>query len=281
MPKAIPHTRPSRSQAWSARSLLASVLSHPLMGRLLTAAFRGRIPSVRFPGPRIAVCAPGVSPRLAADIFWGIYESGEIRFLQRHLRSELDVVELGSSLGVVACHIGRMQKPGKKLVCVEANSELVPALRRNVASNLPDRPVIVLNRAIDYNPSRDTVPLVFGNTSLGGRTVGRSVEDAHLLVPTTTLSALLREQEIEGPYALVSDIEGAESGIIRHDAAALARCEQLLIELHDPEDGGGETATSLATALREEYGFELRRRHGAVFLFERVSRIRAAEPGCP
>ena len=65
-------------------------------------------------------------------IFWGFYESAELRLIRKHLPATLDVVELGGSLGVVAAHIGQRLEPGRQLISVEANPALIEALRTNI-----------------------------------------------------------------------------------------------------------------------------------------------------
>lgn len=257
----------------SLKLLLAEALCQPWLGRLISALFRGRVPSLRFRGWRVATDVAGVDPGMVASIFWGIYESAEIRFLRRHLRPDLDVVELGASLGVVSAEVSRLQAPGHKRVCVEANPALVSILRQNVAANAPGRDVSVVHRAVDYGPERAPVRFFFGDSSISGHTVapaGDPVEDEKYdLVPAVTLGELLSEFDI-GPYALVCDIEGAEAGFIAHDAEALAACRQLIIELHDVSNSElGATVESMREALIQRHGFRQRDRHGPVFVFER------------
>ncbi len=247
------------------KTALAGALCHPSVGRLLSALFQGRIPSLRFGALRLDTRAPSVSPRIVAMIFWGIYESAELRFVRRYLRPDLDVLELGSSLGAVSCRIARRQQAGRKLVCVEANADLLPTLRRNVATH-GRKPVEVLNRAIGYDGP--TVRLQRGPDNISGRVTRNGADDTEE-VPASTLSALLEEQGL-GDYALVSDIEGAEAGFIERDAAALSHCQQVVIELHDAEGSAGPLSVDdLAALLVERHGFALRDRHGPVCVFER------------
>ncbi len=248
------------------KTTLARGLCHPAVGRLLSALFNDRIPSLRFGCLRIDTRAPSVSPRNVAMIFWGIYESTEMRFVQRYLRPDLDVVEIGSSLGAVACRIARRQEAGRRLVCVEANPDLLPALRRNVHVHSP-QPVEVVNRAIGYDGPIARLHRGPDNTS--GRALPSSADAEGENVPASTLSELLEDHGI-GEYALVSDIEGAEAGFIERDPTALSRCQQMVIELHDAESARGPlTVDDLAALLVERHGFVLRDRHGPVCVFER------------
>ncbi len=256
----------SRAKTW-----VAGIACSAPVGATIAAVFGQRVPNLRFPGSRIDVSSPLVPARLAASIFFGIYESAEMRFVRSRLRRNLDVVELGSSIGVVACAVARRQAPGRKLVCVEANPDLIPLLRQNLAANAPGHPVSVVNRALDYDPERQEVELVFGDTNLGGSTIGRDATGRGVRhVPTARLSQLLKEHDV-GPFALVADIEGAEAGIVRRDASALAACEQVVIELHPVRfEGRDEDEASLQAAF-EGLGFRGVARHGCVHVFERPS----------
>lgn len=263
-----PITPGDRELLPDAKALVADALCHPVVGRTLRALFRRRIPSLRFPGWRVEADPAVVSPRTVAMIFWGIYESAELRFIRSHLRTDLDVVEVGSSIGAVSSAIAQRLGPGRRLLCVEANPTLIPLLRRNVAANAPDRAVEIVNRAIDYR--NDSVVFTEGALTTGGHTVGSRPDGGRTHeVPASTLEALLDAHGI-GEYALVSDIEGAEAGFIGSDPAALARCQQLLIELHDAEiDGRSETVASLRDALTGRHGFRVSASHGPVYVFER------------
>jgi FkbM family methyltransferase len=248
------------------KAFAVSILCHPLVGRLLRVVFGGRIPSLRFRGWRIDTRSPAVTPRTVATIFWGVYESAELRLVERHLRRDLDVIECGSSLGGVSSAIARRLEPGRRMVCVEANPALVPLLERNVKANAPDTQVTVVNRAIDYE--RAEVTFFQGDTSTGGRT-SSTTGNPGVSIPATRLGDLLAEHGI-GDYVLVSDIEGAEIGFITHDVAALAGCRQILLELHAGiYYGNPETEETLIAALENRHGFTLRERLGAVVLLDR------------
>lgn len=129
------------------RQRVGDLLCHPLLGSFLAAVLRNRLRSGPF---WIQTSAATISARTKAQIFWGFYESAEIRMVNRHLQRDLDLLEVGSSLGVVSLHaIGRLSEDAR-IVCVEANPELLPALRCNIESNHPGRNVVILDRVIDY-----------------------------------------------------------------------------------------------------------------------------------
>ena len=88
---------------------------------------------VRHHGLWFDVRSSDFSPRVRAQMFWGIYESAETRMIRGLLRGSTTVVELGSSLGVTSAHVAALMAPGGHLVCVEANSRLLPGLRERLA----------------------------------------------------------------------------------------------------------------------------------------------------
>ena len=103
------------------KMVLAEVLCHPAIGRLLAAFFHDRIRSAGF---QFDTSSPRIAASSKAALFWRLYESAEIRYVNRWLSPDLDVVELGSSIGVVSSHIRRRLKPDRRLICVECDGEL-------------------------------------------------------------------------------------------------------------------------------------------------------------
>jgi hypothetical protein len=122
--------------------------------------------------------------------------------------------------------------------------------------------------AIDYSGAPD-VELLLGDYSFSGRVRGDGSEAMAQRVRTMTLAQLLGDRGF-GDYVLVSDIEGAEAGIVAEEYDALARCQQLVCELHDARRGDHlYSAADLSELLRGQHGFRLRDRYGNVCVFER------------
>jgi len=244
------------------------MLCHEWIGAGIRRVSGGRIPRK---GLRFDTRAPGVSDRTRAQIFWGIYESAEVRFVENYFRTGLDVVELGSSLGVVSCHIARRLEPTRRMVCVEANPDLMAVLERNLKSAAPGISATLLNRAIDYDASRETADLALSVSTSSSRLASGRHETGNVrTVATTTLSKILNEHDL-GSFVLVSDIEGAEAGIVLHDTAALERCQQILIELHDVAGPFGTLDVEQLARSIQALGFVARAHYGPVYVFERPS----------
>jgi len=237
------------------------------LGKVFAALFHDQIPCQ---GCVIDTSDPVVVPRVKAKLVLRGYEYEEIGFVKRYLRPDLDAVDLGSSLGVVAAHIGRKLEPDRRLVCVEANPDLLELIRSNVRRNAPHVRLAVAHGAVEYPlDHRAHVKLVLGFDNLVSKVVEDSVESGWIPVPVVTLSQILAEHAVND-YALVSDIEGSEAGLLQQEGEALLRCQQVIIELHTTTRAGRRvTADELYRALQDRHGFKLRDHSGLVFVFER------------
>lgn len=251
------------------------LLCNELTGSLLQRLYARSIPDIRWKGYRFQLPSKGVRKMNVAAIFWGFYESSEIRMIRRFFNGDSDVVELGSSLGIVGSHIASRLRPGKKLVAVEAN----PLLVANIAENLgrfagPGVQFRVLNNAISYQGGRALMHISDDNTETrmagaGANPTAAAPMEAALSgndveVNTITLGRII-EQEGLGDFTLVCDIEGAEIEIILADAQSLRRCRNLFIELHSVSFKGERfSPDDILLKLTGELGFKLIFRHGPV-----------------
>lgn len=235
----------------------ARMICHPIVGRVL----RRRGPVQRLSDVLLDLDEEFFDPRVVARLWWRVYESGELRLIDRHLRGDLDVIELGSSMGVTSVHIARRLRDGRRLVCVEANPRLIEPLRRTLTRNTVA--AIVDHAAVAYGV--ESVGFAFASQTNAGR-VDPAAEPA---VRATTLKDLCRIHSIDR-FCLVADIEGAEVHMLEHDAAALESCQQILIELHATEDGRGYPVT--ISDLKERItalGFVIEAGSGPVLAFRR------------
>lgn len=250
------------------KTLIARMLCHPLIGRLIGVAFGNRIPAH---GLTFATSDPIIQPKTKAELFWGIYEKAEVGFVRRYIAPGSTVLELGCSLGVTSCVIAEVVGSEGCLVGVEANPEIVPACRQNLRANAPEAKVTLQNRAIDYS-GKDSVWLDFGNDSTSSRT--QAVTDTEgrrgAWVTTSTLARLIDEFGV-GEYALVCDIEGAEYGILTQDGDALGRCQLAIVELHavEGDDHRRVDPAQMLDLFVGRHGFSVRDQRGPVFVFEK------------
>ncbi len=245
---------------------VAELLSRPAVGRVVGAVLRDRIP-IR--GCVIDTRDGGIAPAVKAMLLFRLYESAEIRFVQRLLRTDLDVVELGGCLGVVSSQIARRLQRGRRLVTVEPNPRLGEVIRRNVLANAPDALLTVVSAAIDYSADGPQTTLALGEANIDSALATGAETRPSVRVPATTLGRVLADHGMD-EFVLVSDIEGAEAGMLQRDGDSLAKCKQVLIELHPTTFEGRPVSVEDMLAGLRRLGFRQVESYGPVFAFRRV-----------
>lgn len=258
---------PVAHAAHAAKVAVARALSHRGVGAAVARVFHDRIPNR---GLTFDTSSGEIHPRVKAMLLFGLYERAEIEFIGRHLRGDLDVVELGSSLGVTGAHVLRKLEPGRRLVTVEANPALLAVVEGTLADHAGGRTWTLEHAAVAYEDAEVVSLAVHAATqrSRVGATSGHRgpAPNRVVEVPAVTLSQLLECHGIER-FALVCDIEGAEAGIIEHDATALARCQRAIIELHDVPP---LRIADLRQRLTDGHGFSVIDEHGPVLALART-----------
>ncbi len=255
------------------KSAMAQALTTEYVGKVVEKLTGDR---VRSRGITFDTSHPSFTPSIKAALLFGIYESAEIRFIRRYLRPDVDVVELGSSVGVTGAHILSVLGSGHSLTCVEANPYLLDALnltlgraRRQSGSDFRIVHGLVSPDATPVRPL--TARLQFGSTNLSARPFEDENSRASLPetveVPRLTLPSLVANLH---RYALVIDIEGTEVGLIAEAEAVFRHAKQLIIELHHGSYGGRRvTVTDMVRRLTDGLGFNLVDRHGPVLALDR------------
>lgn len=221
-----------------------------------------RWPSYRFEVPKDLAAQDTVS-----NIFWGIYESAEIRQIESHMNPNLDVIELGCSLGIVSSHIAAKLAAGRRLVSVEANPNLIPFAKRNIERNRnPGVSIEVINSAISFEPR--SIYFECNPDHTCSRVVN-SPGEYTVEVPSLRLSGLLQSYSITS-FTLCCDIEGAELGIFLDDHEAFDSCCDIFIELHSTEYRGEfYSAKQIEEIVVTKLNFKVRHKYGNVYWFSR------------
>ena len=222
----------------------------------------GKVSDERIPSRGLRINSRGLAPEVKSQLLFRTYESAEIRAVCRHLRSDLDVIELGASIGVLSCHIRRKLAIDRHLYAVEPDPDLVKSIEQNLKAHGLRPGVTIVNRAISKNLGGQK--FIQGNTNLSGHATQLSTNET-ITVATLTLGDLIAQFGI-GEYALVCDIEGSEAELIAGEFAALDKCEQIIVELHRREDSDPER---LIQQLRRRHGFNLQARYGNVHVLAR------------
>lgn len=264
----VRHTTPL-----SVRSSLARALSSDEVGRLVELVTRDRVPN----GGIVFDTSPtGFSRSVKAAMLFGVYESAEIRFIRAFLRSDLDVVELGAGVGVTGAHILDVISPERTLTCVEANPFLIQSLTHTLETVAARRgqTVTIVNGIVSSSGGTDSV--CDGTLRLAGSHLASRVVECNEADPTATATAdvpiVVLSSLVSGldRYALVVDIEGAESTLLAQQQDALAGAEQIVIELHPSRYGERAVSVSdLVASFVNDLGFRVLDRNGPVLAFSR------------
>lgn len=190
------------------------------------------------------------------DILLGNYEEEEIELIERHLREDTDVIELGAGIGFTSCFINKKIEQDYKQISVEANKNLIPVLERH--RKLNNSSFAIENLA--YSEHRGTIGFSEGENYITGSVKNGSTS---LEVHTTNLELLSKKHGF-GEFSLVADIEGAEKDLIESELQVLEeKCRMMIIEFHMDIDGVKEAKQKLGDSE-----FELVDKLGDVFVYE-------------
>lgn len=194
------------------------------------------------------------------------YEAEEAHFIQSALTAGTAVIELGGSLGVMSRVIRRAIGPQAPHVVVEANPDLAPVCAANAALDAAPGALTSHQAAIAYTDA-PTIAFDRGDTAHTGQLARSGARDT-FEAPVKRLSELVAALP-DGPYALVSDIEGGEYQMFLEEPAdTFARLSHAIIEIH-PEvfrAMGGSEDTFLDAARRK--GLTLTDRRADVVLMK-------------
>ena len=246
---------------------IARMLCNNITGKMLEILFKNNIPTFRFGYFNFDFSNKNILPKTKAAIFWGLYETGELRLINKYLRNDFDVIELGASLGVISCHIIRKINTSKRLISVEANPYLIGTIRNNLNNYAKQKIFHVLNVAVG-NRNLDKINFYVNEDNVYSQISDQKTKST-VEVKVKSLSEIIFLFSIN-EYTLVSDIEGAELSFLIDDSIALKNCKQILIELHDTEYGGNKYLISdIRNYIEDKLGFVFRANYGAVFVFEK------------
>lgn len=253
---------------------VAYLITKDYVGRLLAWLYKDRLPG-KF-GLNINTSNPRITPQAKASIYWGIYEGAEMRFVNRYLPKDMDVIELGGSIGVISALIGRTINPDVDFTIVEADRKLIPSIEENVRANNAGARFSILHGAISYSGADEDGNVVFYDSAqnTGGNKYHSASGDARadtMSVPAITLSDVLERNDIKR-FSLVSDIEGAEAEFLEYDKDSLEKCEFMIIELHRTRSAEREISIPMLLDRLTALGFNVVDSDGAaVYVLTRAT----------
>jgi FkbM family methyltransferase len=201
-----------------------------------------------------------ISNLTVALVYFHRYEKDEIRLCKKYLTSQLDIIELGTSIGVVALSI--QQEIGvRKMICVEANHLLHGVLKKTFKHNNLKN-IQLLNVAI----SDSNQPVYFSTRD--SSELGKIVPHSEIKVNTKSLQQIIQENNIL-EYNLICDIEGAECSFILDQG--LQNCQLAIIELHSTLWKEKRYSVEELSNMIQEKGFDLLECINSTFVFKRIT----------
>jgi len=244
------------------------LLCNDFTGSLIRKWFKNSVPDVRWKGYKFQLPEKGVSNANVAALFFGFYESAEIRLIQKYMNGSGDVVELGASLGVVTGHIVSKLNSGARVISVEANPYLIENINTNVGRYAKNGVAgKTLNVAVQYHVDEVIINISDNNTE---SSVSRKQDlPTGVKVKAMTLQNILEKENIND-FTLVCDIEGSEIEIVLFDETALKHCKKLFIELHSTNyEGKKFEPADILAKLISDHGFKLVEQQGPVYYMQK------------
>lgn len=258
---------PDNRPVIEAKKFIARGLTSDIVGSAINRATGGVVPSA---GLRIDTRVPAVSNSARAALFFGLYEGAERRMVRRHLAPVPTIIELGSSIGYVGSIACRHLGGAVRYVGVEANPNLITLAKRNVSSAVTGSDCTIVHGAVQYDvPLGSDVVFASSGDHSASRIASNGAETA-FSAPAVTLHQLLADHDVD-EFALLCDIEGGEAGVLLEDADSLARCRQMIIELHPTTLNGVNYSVSELRAHARSRGFVELEAYGSVLALQRSS----------
>lgn len=202
-----------------------------------------------------------VDGRTACKIFFGFWESAEIRYAKEYAGNE-NIVELGSSIGVTYGVLINIY-PDSKYICVEAHPKVFQILKKLVHFTGNLEKATLINKALSYSREKEVRFIEDSNMSSGK--IGVSDEYHSPVIQVVTLNEIIKDHLKEEKYTLISDIEGAEADIFFEDAEALKNCTKIICELDNTNKYPIESQVNQLLSI----GFLKKEQYSNVFVFQR------------
>jgi len=248
------------------KSFIAKVLTNPIIGFLISKVYSDILP---FKGLKINTESELITNSTKAQIFWLIYESAEIKFIQKYFPTGLDTIELGSSLGVVSSFIRSKMSKENRLICVEAFPDLCDLTILNLKLNGAYENTKVLNSALNYSDKNSHIFFNPGASNTTGSISTDKIKENSIKITKTSLCNV-KEVNCIREYILVMDIEGAEIEIILNEEESLKDCKHLFVELHQTTfDEQAYGVDDMITILIKEHKFRLIDKNDNVCYFKK------------
>lgn len=224
---------------------------------------------VKVGGCQFSLDSPAIRTAHKSRLFFDfVYETPERDALERYLKPELPVVELGASIGVIACLTNKRLTDPQRHVVVEANPDLLRLLVENRERNACH--FSVMHAALSYGAQE--IRFYQHKDFLCGSLQHASRK--YVSVRTLSLGDVLDNFAYQR-CTLICDIEGGEGDLIEQELGLIAeRVETLIIEIH--EQVLGKEAVERVIHKLEDAGLILVHKKWETYVFENSNALRRA-----
>jgi FkbM family methyltransferase len=195
------------------------------------------------------------------------YERAEITFIEKYLPSDLPVIELGGSLGVISRCIGSRLSAETTQIVVEANPNIFDICGHNAVLPGREAVTVLVNKAVAYGA--DSVSFEVSANVHENRLSSGSRNVDTVTVDAVTLRALVNETIGEQTFVAIMDIEGGEFDIIENDLPVFERCNLAIIEIHPQYFDSPDRTFDRVIGRLADVGLKLAERDDDVFVFLR------------
>lgn len=199
--------------------VIAKILVNDFTGKLIAILFSNKIP---FYNLRIDISNSVIRKRIAASLYFKMYESAEVRLISKYLKNyEGTIVELGSSIGVVSSTLAKAN-PKAKLFSFEADKRFILIIENNFKINN-------ISNANCFNEiiGASGYEFIPGDDNTMGKISKTDSESSKM----SSLSQLINKYNFS-EFVLVSDIKGAEYFVLNEEDSIFNTIPLLIIELH-------------------------------------------------
>ena len=251
---------------------IANLITRDYIGNLIAKVYRNKIPGSH--GIFVDTSNKKINGRVKASIFWGVYESAEMRFINKHLPQNCDVIELGGSIGVISALILKKINKDQQMIVVEADTQLLPSIIDNINLNNNKVNFKILNGVISYENNDEDGNATFFDSEYNTSGSKYSPKDLDIglkviSLPALTLRSIVKQNNL-GEFVLVSDIEGAESELLKYDKDVLSKCGLIFIELHNINVNEEQINITFMVEQIKSLGYEVLDSDGsAVYVFKK------------
>lgn len=205
---------------------------------------------------------PLLSPRVFYLASTGEYELPDLELLQRHVKPEDAVMEVGGGIGLTAAVSAKAS--GRAVVVVEPDERLFPIIRRQVELNGGEVSFVhgAVSAAEPTAGAADVEFFLHEDVWVSSLRAGAPGERSSIRVPRLSLAEVFTAHR---PSVAMVDVEGAEQGLFEGAYPHLPAT--LLIEVHFPLFGEEQGARVIQSII--DHGYRLIDCRGWTFVFRR------------